>query len=221
LRGWVDKSDVQSELEDLVKYHETATKKSAQKLRKDMTKNYTPLGTQKLLNCRHNPDLASVLPCTDVKLLNNQHETNEISDDDGHLPSGIDKPPIVGKTLRRGMVTVVSRDESELMALAKEELMIEERLSPHFVTVGGHNEDRRVSKAMETIRLLLKRETLRPLFLTISFFSFYAFGGVPSLRPFLVEVLESLHSPIESSWSTVSPFCFTRRYLHTFPKGED
>jgi hypothetical protein len=221
LRGWVDKSAVQSELEDLVKYHETVTKKSAQKLGKDMTKNYTPLGTQKLLNCKQNPELTSVLPCTDVKLLNNQHETNEISDDDGHLLSDKDNTPIIGNKLRTGMVTVVSHDESELIALAKEELMIEEGLSPQFVTVGGHNGDSRVSKLKEMIRLLLKRETLRPLFLTISFFSFYAFGGIPSLRPFLVEVFESLHSPIESSWSTVSPFFFRSRYHYTFPNGED
>jgi hypothetical protein len=213
LRGWVDKSAVQPELERLVKYHETATKKSAQKLREDKTKNYTPLGTQKLSNCKQNPELTSMLSCSDVKLLNNQQETKAISDDDGHLPSVKDKHPIIGMKLRAGIVSVVCHDERELMALAKEELLIEEGLSPQFVPVGGHNGDRRVSKLMAMIKLLLKRETLRPLFLTITFFFFYAFGGIPSLRPFLVEVVESLHSPIESSWSTVSPSSFRSNLL--------
>jgi hypothetical protein len=101
------------------------------------------------------------------------------------------------------MATVISHDESEFMTSGKHELKIEE-LSPEFCAIGVYDGDRRGSKPLAMARLLLERETLRPLFLTVSFFSLYAFGGIPSVRPFLVEVVENFHSPIESSWSTVS-----------------
>jgi hypothetical protein len=155
-----------------------------------------------------------LLPLTDVKLLNDQQETNQTTDDNVHLPSVKDRAPIVGDELATGMATVVSRDESELMISGKEELMMEEGLSPEFAIIGGHDGERKWSKAAAIIRLLLERETLRPLFLTVSFFSFYGFGGIPSVRPFLVEVVESLHSPIESSWSTVSPVYIRSTHLY-------
>ncbi|GFG30814.1 hypothetical protein Cfor_10876 [Coptotermes formosanus] len=62
---------------------------------------------------------------------------------------------------------------------------------------------RNVLKFVEIFKLLLEPETLRPLFLTVSFFVLYAFGGYPSIRPFLVEVIESFHSPLKGTWSTV------------------
>jgi hypothetical protein len=143
---------------------------------------------------------------------------NQTTDDNVHLPSVKDRTPVVGDELATGMATVVSRDESEFMISGKEELMTEEGLSPEFATIGAHDEDRRWSKLVAMVRLFLERETLRPLFLTISFFSFYAFGGIPSIRPFLVEVVESFHSPIDSSWSTVSPVCISSTHLYRFPK---
>lgn len=210
----MDESAVQFELEKLVKYHETATKKSAHRLRKDTAKNI-PLEIQKMSNCKQSPELTSLLPCTDVKLLNDQQEMNQTTND-VRLPSDKDGTPVVGNDLATGMVTVVSRDKSEFMSSGKEEL-IAEGLSPEFAIIGGHDGGRRRSKPAEIVRLLLERETLRPLFLTVSFFSFYAFGGIPSVRPFLVEVVESFHSPIESSWSTVSPVCVRSTRLHRFP----
>lgn len=212
LRGWVDGSAVQFELEKLVKYHETATNKSALRLRKDTAKNI-PLEIQNMSNCKQSPELTSLLPCTDIKLLNDQQEMNQMTDDNVRLPSDKDGTPTVGNDLATGMATVISRDESEFMTPGKEEL-IGEGLSPEFAIIGGHDGDRRWSKPAAIVKLLLERETLRPLFLTVSFFSFYAFGGIPSVRPFLVEVVESFHSPIESSWSTVSPVCVRSTRLH-------
>jgi hypothetical protein len=67
LRGWVDESAVQFELEKLVAYHETVTKKSGQKMGEDMVKN-TPLEIQKMSNCKQSPEVTSLLPSTVVKL---------------------------------------------------------------------------------------------------------------------------------------------------------
>lgn len=198
-----------------MKYHETATKKSVQRLRKNTAKNI-PLELQKMSNYKQSPELTSLLPCTDVKLLNDQQEMNQTTDDNVRLPSDKDGSPIVGNDLAKGMVTVVSREESEFMSSGKEEV-IGEGLSPEFAIIGDNDGDRRWSKPAAIIRMLLERETLHPLFLTVSFFSFYAFGGIPSVRPFLVEVVESFHSPIESSWSTVSPVCVRNTRLHRFP----
>lgn len=201
LRGWVDESAVQFELEKLVKYHETATKKSAQKMEQDTVKN-TPLEIQKISNCKRSPELTVLLPCTDVKLSNDQQETNQTTDDNTHLAAVKDRTLITGGESATGMATIVRHKESEFMTAGKEVLMIED-LSPEFAAVGVHDGERRGSKPLAMVRLLLERETLRPLFLTVSFFSLYALGGIPSVRPFLVEVVESFHSPIESSWSTV------------------
>jgi hypothetical protein len=215
LRGWVDESAVHFELEKLLKYHETSTKKSEENLGKDTAKNAI-LEVQKMSNCKQSPELKSSLTCTDVPLLNDQQETNQTTDNNVHLPSVKDRTPITEAELATGMAIVLRGDESEFMSAGKEELIIEEKLSPEIATLASRDGERRWSKPVTMVRLLLERETLRPLFLTLSFFSFYAFGGIPSVRPFLVEIVESFHSPIESSWSTVSPACIRSTNLHRF-----
>jgi hypothetical protein len=213
LRGWVDRSAVQQELAELMKYHETVTLKSAHKLPKDTVKDI-PLETQNLSDCKQAPELTGLLLCSDVKLLNSGRETEQVKDYNFNEPLVRDRTRKMGEELVNGMSTAASHDESERMISGKEKSIIEEG----FPRVGRRDGGRRVSKPVAMVRLLLERETLRPLFLTVSFFSFCALGGIPSLRPFLVEVVESLHSPIESSWSTVSPVCIRSTHLYRFPQ---
>jgi hypothetical protein len=207
LRGWVDESAVQCELKELMKYHDRVIKKYAHELGKD-----TVLEKQKKSNCKQSPEVISMLPYTDVRLSNHREERNEISVHDGHPSSFEDSIPILGREPETVMVTAENCDESELLTTGKGEMIVEDGLSQEVATFEVHNGNGRVSRLVTMIRPFLKRETLRPLFLTVSFFCFHAFGGIPSLRPFLVEVVESLHSPFDSSWSTVST---VRHQKHT------
>jgi hypothetical protein len=84
-------------------------------------------------------------------------------------------------------------------------IKIEDGLPQKVFSAEGGGESRR--KYLEIFKLLLEPETLRPLFITVSFFVFYALGGYPSIRPFLVEVIEEFRMPMESTWITVSPLC--------------
>ena len=53
------------------------------------------------------------------------------------------------------------------------------------------------------VRLLLERETRRPLVLIVVFFQLAGMGGMMSIRPFLIEVLDAFHVPLNANWSTV------------------
>ncbi|PSN31571.1 hypothetical protein C0J52_20809 [Blattella germanica] len=53
------------------------------------------------------------------------------------------------------------------------------------------------------IKLLLERETRRPLALIVLSFAFCGFGGMYSIRPFLIEVQEAFHVPISAMWGSV------------------
>jgi hypothetical protein len=94
-------------------------------------------------------------------------------------------------------------EHQRMISCTEKSITIENGLSKEIFT-GDHGGDERTSKFMEMVKLLLEPETLRPLFLTVSFFTLYGFGGMPSIRPFLVEVIESFHAPIGGKWATVS-----------------
>ncbi|XP_069690338.1 facilitated trehalose transporter Tret1-like isoform X1 [Periplaneta americana] len=76
--------------------------------------------------------------------------------------------------------------------------------SPEVLDVIPHH--RRRSKwsprSMGLIRLLLEPETLRPMVLTLVFFTLSCMGGMTSVKPFLVEVLHRFHSPLDPKWSS-------------------
>ncbi|XP_069690339.1 facilitated trehalose transporter Tret1-like isoform X2 [Periplaneta americana] len=84
--------------------------------------------------------------------------------------------------------------------------------SPEVLDVIPHH--RRRSKwsprSMGLIRLLLEPETLRPMVLTLVFFTLSCMGGMTSVKPFLVEVLHRFHSPLDPKWSS-SAGCSGRR----------
>ncbi|XP_069690859.1 facilitated trehalose transporter Tret1-like isoform X2 [Periplaneta americana] len=76
--------------------------------------------------------------------------------------------------------------------------------SPEVLDVIPHHRRRsKWSRSMAMIRLLLEPETIRPLVLTLLFFTFSSMGGLMSVKPFLVEVLHRFHSPMDPKWSSV------------------
>ncbi|KAJ9575355.1 hypothetical protein L9F63_025692 [Diploptera punctata] len=59
------------------------------------------------------------------------------------------------------------------------------------------------TRVVNMVRLLLQRETRRPLVLIVLFFQFCGMGGMYSIRPFLIEVLREFQVPLDANWSTV------------------
>jgi hypothetical protein len=123
----------------------------------------------------------------------------------------VQSPSVQGKIPTEGGTeperdVVGGQDERDRMTPHEEiPIKLEDGLPQKVFTAGGSGESKR--KFVEIFKLLLEPETFRPLFLTVSFFVFYAFGGYPSIRPFLVEVIEDFRTPLEGTWSTVSPLC--------------
>lgn len=198
LRGWVDRSAVQQELTELVTYYERITTKSAQK----------PDDTEKcemrnLSTCEPSPELTGLLSRNDIQLSDHQ-PAKQITIDNAQLPSSENRAPTFREEMTPETNNIGNHDEHQRMISCTEKsITIENGLSKEIFT-GDHGGDERTSKFMEMVKLLLEPETLRPLFLTVSFFTLYGFGGMPSIRPFLVEVIESFHAPIGGKWATVS-----------------
>lgn len=198
LRGWVDRSAVQLEFKDLVKYYENVTNKIARNVENNTGKE-TAQDSQDLSICKHSPEETSLLPRSGIC----QEENKKIMNDHVQSSSVQGKIPTNGGTEPEREV-VGGRDERDRMTPYKE-IPIEDELPQKVFSAGGGGE--RKKKIVEIFMLLLEPETLRPLFITVSFFLFFAFGGFPSIRPFLVEVIEDFRTPMEGTWSTVSPLC--------------
>lgn len=64
--------------------------------------------------------------------------------------------------------------------------------------------DSKWSKFVANLSLLLEPETLRPLILVFLIFLFSGMGGMMSIKPFMVEVLQRFQSPLDPKWSSVS-----------------
>ncbi|XP_069690857.1 facilitated trehalose transporter Tret1-like [Periplaneta americana] len=138
LRGWVEPSAVQEELEKLIQYYDSVVELSNQ-----------DNGEVKKRPSDVSPELAGLLPTNDIQMPADEKQTCEVT---SHRP----------KSTR---------------------------------SVG--------SKVLEMGKLILQPESLRPLTLIFLFFTFYGFGGMPSIRPFLVMVLDGFYLPIETKWATV------------------
>ncbi|XP_069690856.1 facilitated trehalose transporter Tret1-like [Periplaneta americana] len=138
LRGWVEPSAVQDELEALIKYYKNIVALSNQ-------------DNEEVKKCTSDvsPELAGLLP------------SNELQ---------------------------VSADEKK-----KSERKSDGRKSSRSVG----------SKVLEMGKLILQPESLRPLTLVFMYFAFYGFGGMSSIRPFLVMVLDGFCLPIETKWAIV------------------
>lgn len=200
LRGWVDRSAVQLEFKNLVNYYENVTNKTAQNVENNTGKETTQ-DKPDLSICKHSPEETSLLPRSGIY----QEENKKIMND--HVQSS----SVQGKILTKGETepekdVVGGQDERDRMTPYEEiPIKIEDGLPQKVFRAGGNGESKR--KFVETFKLLLEPETFHPLFLTISFFVFFSFGGFPSIRPFLVEVIEDFRTPMEGKWSTVSPLC--------------
>jgi len=202
LRGWVDRSAVQLEFKDLVKYYENITNKFARNV-DNSTGKETAQDTQDLSICKHSPEETSLLPRIGIC----QEENKNIMNNHVQSSSVQGKIPTEGGTEPERDV-VGGQDERDRMIPCEEiPIKIEDGLPQKVFSAGGSGECKRKHKLVEIFKLLLEPETLRPLFLTVSFFAFFAFGGYPSIRPFLVEVIEDFRTPMEGTWSTVSPLC--------------
>jgi hypothetical protein len=190
---------VQLEFTELVKYYENVTNKIARNVEKNTGKEIA----QDLSICKHSPEQTALLPCSEI----GQEEKKKLMHDDVQLPSVQEKTPTESGT-ELGRDVVGDQDERDRMTPHEEiPIKIEDGLPQKIFSAGGRDGSKTKLKFVEIFKLLLEPETLRPLFLTITFFMFYGFGGYPSIRPFLVEVIESFHSPLKGTWSTVSPLC--------------
>lgn len=200
LRGWVDRSAVQLEFKNLVNYYENGTNKIARNVENNTGKE-TAQDTQDLSICKHIPEETSLLLRSGIC----QEENNKLMNDHVQSSSVQEKIPKEGGTEPERDV-VGGQDERDRMTPYEEiPIKIEDGLPQQVFSAGGGGESKR--KFVEIFKLLLEPETFRPLFLNVSFFVFYAFGGYPSIRPFLVEVIEDFRTPLKGTWSTVSPLC--------------
>ncbi|XP_063708964.1 facilitated trehalose transporter Tret1-like [Culicoides brevitarsis] len=66
------------------------------------------------------------------------------------------------------------------------------------VTICSHTESFR-EKAKE----MLRKRTLKPFLLVLSFFTFYQLSGMHAMRSYLVQLFETFDSPIDSNWASV------------------
>jgi hypothetical protein len=191
---------VQSEFKSLVKYYENVTNKIARNVENNTGKEMAQ-DTQDLSICKHSPEETSLLPRSGIC----QEENKKLMND--HVQSS----PVLGKIPTEGGTeperdVVGGQNERDRMTPHEEiPIKIEDGLPQKVFSAAGGGGNKR--KFVEMFKLLLEPETLRPLFLTVSFFVLYGFGGDPSIRPFLVEVIEDFRTPLEGTWSTVSPRC--------------
>jgi hypothetical protein len=200
LRGWVDRSAVQSELKELIQYYENTTNKCAQNVEGNTGKENAH-DTQDLSICKHSPEETNLLPRSGFYQEGNKKTMND------NVQSYSVQSTIPNEEGAEPEKEVVGGQDERDRKTAYEEIpiKIEDGLPRKVFCAVGCDESKRKVKYAEIFKLLLEPETFRPLFLTVAFFVFYAFGGYPSIRPFLVEVIEEFRTPLESSWSTVSP----------------
>jgi hypothetical protein len=171
---------VQNELEELVTYYRTVAMKPA---------NYTSKPKR-----NSNEDKAHV----ETFDANNLQETSE---QNGLLPQN-------GKQSTKGHLTPEQTAENtEVTIQRKNSVLAVEKCPLSEVTVevcGKGKHDSRWFKFVANVKLLLEPETLRPLILAFLIFLFSGMGGMMSVKPFMVEVLQRFQSPLDPKWSSVS-----------------
>ncbi|XP_021920752.1 facilitated trehalose transporter Tret1-like [Zootermopsis nevadensis] len=184
LRGWVDRGA-----------YDRVTTKSAQKRADDReTKNL--LEEHNMSEYKPSPELNG--------FLSDNQATKQATSDNAQLPSCEDNTDPTMREVALEMKNIAGHDENQRMiSPVDKQITIEKELSTEVFTAEVSDGGRK-SKFVTMVKLLVQPETLRPLFLTVSFFSFYGFGGMPSIRPFLVEVIDNFHTPIKGSWSSVA-----------------
>lgn len=180
LRGWVHPSVVEKELEELVTYHRTATMKPA---------NYTS-------KCKRtsNEDKA-LMEMFDVNKLHETPEQTSPLTQNGKQSTNDD---LTTKQTTENTQVTIQRKNS---ALALENCPLSE------VTLEACEKSKHDSKWFKfvaSLKLLLEPETLRPLILVFVIFLFSGMGGMMSIKPFMVEVLQRFQSPLDPKWSSVS-----------------
>ena len=211
LRGWVDRSAVQLELKELVKYYDNVANKFAGNVEKNTSKEIAQ-DTQDLSICKHSPEEASLLHRNGIC----QEKNKTAMNDDIQSSTVQGKIPTEGGTEPETDIVGGQGERDRMTPCEEIPVKIADGLPQKVFSAGGGGESKRKLKFVEIFKLLLEPETLRPLFLTVSFFLFSAFGGYPSIRPFLVEVIEDFCTPMEGIWSTVSPLCIRTNQTYLY-----
>jgi hypothetical protein len=171
---------VQKELEELVTYHRNATIKPD---------DYN-------IKCKRNSnDDKARMHMFDINTL---HET---PDQTGLLTQN-------GKQSTNGNLTTNQTTENTQVTIQrKNSALALENCPLSEVTLEAcekNKHDSRWSKFVANMKLLLEPETLRPLILVFLIFLFSGMGGMLSIKPFMVEVLQRFQSPLDPKWSSVS-----------------
>lgn len=60
----------------------------------------------------------------------------------------------------------------------------------------------------ERLKELLRKRTLKPLFLTLGCFMIAQFTGLSAMRPYMIQIFQAYGSPIDASWATVNTYAF-------------
>lgn len=179
LRGWVHPSVVQKELEELVTYYRTVTRKRA---------DYT-------VKCKRNSNEDTA--CMQIFDINKLHETPEQT---SLLIQN-------GKQSTNGNLTTKQATENNEVSIQRNNSAPALENCPlSEVTLEAcekSKHDSKWSKFVAGLKLLLEPETLRPLILVFLIFVFSGMGGMASIKPFMVEVLQRFQSPLDPKWSSV------------------
>jgi hypothetical protein len=174
LRGWVDPSAVQMELEELATYYRTVTTRPAERKRNS--------------NEVH-------MRIFDINNLQETHEQKSLLSQNGKQSTN---GRLTTEQTTENNEMKIQRKNS---ALELENFPLSE-VALEACEKSKHGSNR--SKFVVIMKLLLEPETLRPLILAFLIFLFSGMGGMMSVKPFIVEVLRRFQSPLDPKWSSVS-----------------
>lgn len=62
----------------------------------------------------------------------------------------------------------------------------------------------------DRLKELMRKRALRPFSIVMFLFVTHQFGGMPSLRPYMVQVFQAFGVPLDANWTTVSKIGFLR-----------
>jgi hypothetical protein len=170
---------VQKELEELVIYYRTVTTKPEHHTSKS--------------KCNSNGDKVHMR----ILDINNLQETHEQK---GLLSQN-------GKQSTNGHLTTEQTENTEVTIQEKNSALALENFPLTEVALESCEKSKHGSKWSKFVanrKLLLEPETLRPLILAFLIFLFSGMGGMMSVKPFMVEVLQRFQSPLDPKWSSVS-----------------
>jgi len=180
LRGWVHPSEVQKELNELIRYSNASKLVLKEKKPKiDDDKKKKTLDDKKLEAIYCNP----VVTIEDEKPPG-YYSSNETNDEKSAVKTN-------GKTADAKFENIPLENVDKSAPKSTDNLAVQgttTQRKPTFV---------------ELLRDVTRPQMLKPLALVIAFFVFHNGSGFPAVRPYMVNVFEELRFPVDAHWATV------------------